>query len=193
MKAKVAKRAYLDTNVLIDYAWERTPSASTSRSNLASNLIKLGLEGRFDIYISVFCIMELYEHFRDWFLLQKVIGDGFGYREFRRERKRHRLTKKEVAILESLVAEFRDNLNIYFVEFETVPDDFFARVATLQKNGMDCLDAFHLLTALDVGATHFITKDGEVRSRFDKVTRRELVSPPMEMTSMRGFLRGLRS
>jgi len=193
MTSKVAKRAYLDTNVLIEYAWERTPSAPASRPNLASKLMELGLDGRFDIYVSVFCIMELYEHFRDWFLLQKVIGDGFGYREFRRERKGHRLSKREVAILESLVAEFRDNPNIYFVEFESVPTDFFSRVAILQRNGIDCMDAFHLLTALDVGATHFVTKDGEVRSRFDKVTRKELVSPPMEMTSMRGFLKGLGS
>jgi predicted nucleic acid-binding protein len=193
MTAKVANRAYLDTNVLIEYAWERTPSAPTTRPRLASKVMELGLDGQFDIYVSVFCIMELYEHFRDWFLLQKVIGDGFGYREFRRERKRHRLSKNEAAILESLIAEFRDNANIYFVEFESVPSDFFSRAAILQKNGFDSMDAFHLLTALDVGATHFVTKDGEVRSRFDKVTRKELVSPPMEMTSMRGFLKGLRS
>jgi predicted nucleic acid-binding protein len=139
--------------------------------------------------VSVFCIMELYEHFRDWFLLQRVIGDGFGYREFRRERKNHRLSKKETTILESLVEEFRDNPNIYFIEFESVPSDFFSRVAILQKNGFDCMDAFHLLTAMDVGVTHFVTKDGEVRSRFDKVTRKELVSPPMEMTSIRGFMK----
>lgn len=193
MSPKVARRAYLDTNVLIEYAWERTPSAPTSRPNLASKVIELGLDGQFDMYVSVFCIMELYEHFRDWYLLQKVIGDGFGYREFRRERKNHRLTKKETAVLESLIEEFRDNPNIYFVDFESVPSDFFSRVAILQKNGFDSLDAFHLLTALDVGATHFVTKDGEVRSRFDKVTREELVSPQMEMTSMRGFLKPFRS
>jgi predicted nucleic acid-binding protein len=189
MTPKVAKRAYLDTNVLIEYAWERTPSAPTSRPRLASNVMELGLDGGFDIYVSVFCIMELYEHFRDWFLLQRVIGDGFGYREFRRERKNHRLSKKETTILESLVEEFRDNPNIYFIEFESVPSDFFSRVAILQKNGFDCMDAFHLLTAMDVGVTHFVTKDGEVRSRFDKVTRKELVSPPMEMTSIRGFMK----
>jgi predicted nucleic acid-binding protein len=191
MTARVAKRAYLDTNVLIEYAWERTPSAPASKPNQASKLMELGLDGRFDIFISAFCIMELYEHFRDWFLLQKVIEDGFGYREFRRERKRYKLTRKEVEILESLIIEFRDNPNIFFIEFDSVPDDFFSRVTILQKNGLDCLDAFHLLTALDVGATHFVTKDGEVRSRFDKATRREIVSPPMEMTSIRGFLRGL--
>ena len=153
MTAKTAKRAYLDTNVLIEYAWERTPSAPSSRPKLASKLMELGLDGRFDIFISVFCIMEMYEHFRDWFLLQKAIEDGFGYREFRRERKRYRLTKKEVGILESLISEFRDNPNIFFVDFDSVPDDFFSRMTILQKNGLDCLDAFHLLTALDVGTT----------------------------------------
>ncbi len=190
MTGKVTKRAYLDTNVLVEYAWERTPSAPSSNKKRASRLIELGLKGNYDIYISTFCIMELYEHFRDWYLMKKVIADGFGYREFRRERKRHKLTKNEVEILGSLIAEFRDNPNIFFIEFDSLHDDFFSRVTILQKNGLDCLDAFHLLTALDVGATHFVTKDGEVRSRFDKATRMEIVSPSMEMTSIRGFLKG---
>lgn len=191
MTARVAKRAYLDTNVLVEYAWERTPSTPSSNKKQASRLIEFGLRGDFDIYISTFCIMELYEHFRDWYLMKKVIADGFGYREFRRERKNHKLTREEREKLETLIAELLDKPNVHYVDFDSVPDDFFSRVTILQTNGLDCLDAFHLLTALDVGATHFVTKDGEVRSRFDTATRREIMSPPMEMTSIRGFLKGL--
>ncbi len=191
MTSRVAKRAYLDTNVLIENAWGRLADAPSSKKNIASELIKLGLDGRFEISISTFCIMELFEHFRDWFLMKKVIRGGFGYREFRRERKRYKLTIGEGLVLEGLVADFRDDPDIFFVEFDRVPDNFFTRVNILQRNGIDCMDAFHIITALDVGATRFVTKDGEVRSRFDKATRMEIVSPPMEMTSIRGFLKGL--
>jgi hypothetical protein len=94
-------------------------------------------------------------------------------------------------MLESLVADFTDDQNILLVEFDSVPKDFFSRVNVLQKNGLDFLDAFHILVALDVRATHFVTKDGEVRSRFDTATRRKIRSTPMEMTTIRGFLKGL--
>ena len=188
---KKRKRAYLDTNVLVEYAWERTPSPPASHKKLATRLIELGMDGTFDIYISTFCIMELFEHFRDWYLMKKVIEDGFGYREFRSERRNHRLTKEDIDKLEALISDFKDKPNIYYVDFDTVPEDFHSRVTILQKNGFDCLDAFHLLIALDIGATHFITKDGEVRARFDKATRREITSPPINMTNIRGFLKGL--
>ena len=191
MTSRVAKRAYLDTNVLIEYAWERLAKDPPSRRTIANKLIELGLDSKFEIAISTFCVMELYEHFRDWFLMQKVIEDGFGYREFRRERRKYKLSKKEAESLESLISDFTDNPNISFIEFESVPDDFFSRVTILQKNGLDCLDAFHLLIALDIRATHFVTKDGEIRARFDNATRREIMSSPMEMTSIRGFLKGL--
>ncbi len=191
MTSRAPKRAYLDTKVLIENAWERLAFEPTSRRSGASKIVELGQDGRFEIVISTFCIMELYEHFRDWFLLQKVIGSGFGYREFRRERKRHRLSQREVMVLDVLVSDFRDDPDIYFVEFEKVPRHFFPRVSILQRNGIDGIDAFHILSALDIEATHFVTKDGEVRSRFDRATKREVQAPPMEMTSMRGFLKGL--
>ena len=191
MTSRSLKRAYLDTNVLIENAWGRLAPDSPTRKPLARTIIERGLDGDFDIVISTFCIMELYEHFRDWFLLQKVIGSGFGYREFRRERKRHKLSSGEVKVLDGLVSDFRDDPDIYFVEFDRVPRHFFSRVSMLQRNGIDSLDAFHILTALDIEATNFVTKDGEVRSRFDKATKKKIESPPMEMTSMRGFLKGL--
>lgn len=191
MTSRTRKRAYLDTNVLIENAWERLAFEPPARRTTASRLVELGQDGRFEIVTSTFCIMELYEHFRDWFLMQKVIGSGFGYREFRRERKKHKLSKGEVKVLDVLVSDFRDDPDIYFVEFDRVPKHFFSRVSVLQRNGIDSLDAFHLLTALDVESTHFVTKDAEVRSRFDIATKREIESPPMEMTGMRGFLKGL--
>jgi predicted nucleic acid-binding protein len=189
MTSRKPKRAYLDTNVLIEYAWERLVKEPPSRRTLANTLWERGLDGDFEIVVSTFCILELFEHFRDWFLMQKVIGDGFGFREFRRERKNHRLSKKEVEMLESLVADFNSDPNILLVEFDSVPKDFFSRVALLQENGVDFLDAFHILIALDVRATHFVTKDGEIRARFDRTTRRKITSTPMEMTTIRGFLK----
>lgn len=191
MVSREVRRAYLDTNVLIEHAWGLHVGAPSTMKNIASRLIELGLDGEFKIYISTFCVMELYEHFRDWYLMQKVIENGFGYREFRRERKRYKLSESEALVLDRLVAELRDNPDIYFVEFDKVPRHFFSRVSVLQRNGIDCMDAFHILTALDIEATHFVTKDGEVRSRFDTATRREIMSPPMEVTSIRGFLKGL--
>jgi hypothetical protein len=133
--------------------------------------------------------VELFEHFRDWFLLQKVIGSGFGYRESRRERKRHNLSIGEVRIIETLISELKDDPDIIIVEFDKVPKESFPRLNVLQRNGLDSKDAFHILTALDVESTHFVTKDGEVRSRFNTTTKRETEAPTIEMTSIRGFLK----
>ena len=128
MASKVTKRAYLDTNVLIEHAWERHVDAPSPKRNIASELIELGLDGRYEIYISTFCVMELYEHFRDWYLMQKVIANGFGFREFRRERKRYKLSASEALVMDRLVAELRDNPDIFFVEFDKVPEHFFSRI-----------------------------------------------------------------
>ena len=191
MRSRDVKRAYLDTNVLIENTWERLALEPKTRKSSASRLLELGQDGRFEIVISTFCIMELYEHFRDWFLLQKVIGSGFGYREFRRERRRHRLSRGEVKILDTLIVDLQDDPDINIVEFERVPKQFFPRMSILQRNGIDSIDSFHILTALDVEVTHFVTKDGDVRSRFNAATKREIEAPPMEMTSIRGFMKTL--
>jgi hypothetical protein len=191
MRSRGIKRAYLDTNVLIDYAWQKLSPGPTNGRKQIQNVMDLGMKGAYEIVISTFCIMELYEHFRDWFLLKKVIANGFGFREFRRERKRYKLSKREKRFLEEIMDDFRDNPKIYFVEFDEIPKNFFSRVGILQQNGIDAMDAFHVLSAVDIEATHFVTKDGEIRSRFNSATKREIESPPIEMTSLRGFLKAL--
>jgi predicted nucleic acid-binding protein len=191
MRSQGIKRAYLDTNVLIEYAWQRLSPGPSNGRMLIQNIMDLGMNGAFEIVISTFCIMELYEHFRDWFLLKKVIAKGFGYREFRRERKRYKLSMEEKRFLEGIVSNFKDNPNINFIKFKEIPKDFFLRVSILQENGIDTMDAFHILSAVDIEATHFVTKDGEIRSRFNTATKREIESPPIEMTSIRGFLKTL--
>jgi hypothetical protein len=54
MRSQDVRRAYLDTNVLIENTWERLALEPKTRMSGASRLLEYGQDGRFEIIISTF-------------------------------------------------------------------------------------------------------------------------------------------
>ena len=107
-------KAYIDTNILIDYCWQNYFGEGMSEAR-STRLMNRGFEGRFDIHFSTFSLIELSIHFRDWFLLQKVIKGGFSYAEFKRERSKYSLSLEEREKINYILSELKNNENINLI------------------------------------------------------------------------------
>jgi len=85
-------KAYLDTNILISYIWSEFYQKTDRKKPESHSLINLGAQGKYEIYISEYNLMEIQEHFSDYYLQQNAIKDGFGFREFSSVRRGYTLT-----------------------------------------------------------------------------------------------------
>ena len=74
-------KAYIDTNILIDYCWATFFSEKSSRKSKSVLLVNKGAMGLFDMHISFYTLMELANHFTQYFLEQKAIKSGYSYPE----------------------------------------------------------------------------------------------------------------
>jgi hypothetical protein len=83
--------AYLDSNILIAYFWSHY-FGSDSRQTNEIELVEKAFSKEYEIALSTFSMVELYEHFRDYYLLDKTIKRGYGFREFSRVRHDHDLS-----------------------------------------------------------------------------------------------------
>lgn len=90
----VVLKAYLDSNILISYFWSHY-FGHDKPQDTNWKLINRAINGEYDVCASTFSTIEIFEHFRDYFLLTKVIKQGHGYREFKRWRGNHVLHKKQ--------------------------------------------------------------------------------------------------
>jgi predicted nucleic acid-binding protein len=65
-KQQVTK-AYLDTNILISYIWSEFYQKTDRKKPVSHSLINLGAQGKYEIYISEYNLMEIQEHFSDYY------------------------------------------------------------------------------------------------------------------------------
>ena len=58
---------------------------------------------------------------------------------------------------------------------------------------IDFMDALHLRTAIDAGCDYFVTKDAELRKRVQELISNNVISEPIKITSVSGFLKILKT
>ena len=75
--------AYIDSNILIKYCLWKYFSKGKGEITKEIELIEKGFAGDFEIYISIFTLMEISSHLTDYFLMQKALKAGFSHREFK--------------------------------------------------------------------------------------------------------------
>jgi predicted nucleic acid-binding protein len=151
-------KIYFDTNVWIDYIWGFF-NKSGKIKNRTKKLIAEIESKNIEVSISVFVIAEISGHFKDWILMQKIIEDGFSYREFRRVAKNYKLDDFENEKIRN-----------------TSEKAFLAKWATLQKEGLDnkdlqffaeltshysidSVDALHGIMAIKNNCQYLVTSD----------------------------------
>lgn len=185
-------RAYLDTNVLIDYCWSVLLSEKERKTNSVT-LINKGSMGEFEIFISFYTIMELHEHMSDFFLQQNIMKSGFSYREFSKNKKDFVLDEHQLTLVSELVENFRDNQYLNYIVPEIMTDRFFNEVMKYVRGYIEFVDALHLRTAIDTSCEYFVTKDGPLRKRAQKLKSDKKIIENIKITSVTGFLDTLRN
>jgi len=185
-------KAYLDTNVLIDYVWSAFFSEEEEKKSPSYTLVNKGSMGEYEILISFYTLMEIYQHFTDYYLQQNAIKDGFGFREFSRVRRNYVLDEDQMKTISELVENLRTNEYLNYIEPETMTEGFFKTTMEYVRGYLDFVDAIHLRTAIDTKCDYFVTKDGELRKRAQKLMDEGVITEPIKITTVSGFLKILR-
>jgi len=186
-------KAYLDTNILIEYCWLAFFAEERRRKSASYTLVNKGAMGEYEIFISFYTLLEISQHFTDYYLQQKAIKDGYSFREFLKVRQNYTLTEDETRTVSELVENLRTNKFLNYIDIgETVKGDFFRIIMEYVRGYVDFLDALHLRTAIDVGCDYFVTKDGELRKRVQELINNKVIIEPIKITSVSGFLKVLK-
>ncbi len=178
----------MDSNLIIDYCWHHYFSESATRERKSTLVLERGFQGDFEPFVSSFALLEVYVHFRDWYLMGKVIQSGFGFREFTRERKRFTLSEDQQAELDNIVADLRESPYLNYVEMDVMRRPSFETIDELVRNYLDYLDAVHVTVAIETRCKKFITKDSDLRSRYGRLSTRGIIQESMVMLSPTRFL-----
>lgn len=184
-------KAYLDTNVLIDYCWAIFFSDEERNSN-SVKLINKGSRGEYEIFISFYNLMELHEHFSDFYLQQNVMKKGFSYREFPKLKRDYVMDAYQLRVVSELVENFRENTYLNYIQPEIMTDKFFEEVMKYVSGYIEFIDALHLRTAIDTKCDYFVTNDGPLRKHAQELLNTKVINEKIEVTSMTGFLKILK-
>jgi len=185
-------KAYIDTNILIDYCWATFFSEGKSRKSKSVTLVNKGAMGLFDMHISFYTLMELSNHFTQYFLEQKAIKSGYSYPESFRQRVKFELDELERKTISELVEKLRSSEYLTYIDVEKMQDKFFPVIKQYIDGYVEFVDAYHLRTAIEVGCNYIITKDSGFRKRVQALINKGIIKEPIKITSLSGFLKLLR-
>ena len=174
-------KAYLDTNILVEHCWWKHFGEEKPRKTKAVSLVEKGFRGAYDSYISYINIMELSSHIRDWFLLQKVVKSGFRYHNFRREKHRHTLTPEEKKLVGKIMTDYSKSPFVNYIEVDEISHLFFVRIKSFVDNYIELMDAFHIVLAQAAECDYIVTKDRELRTRFQRIISDKTVELPSSL------------
>lgn len=179
----------MDTNVLIAYIWNEFYQKSRNEKSKSHTLVNEGAKGKFEIFISEYTLMEIYEHFTDYYLQQNAIRDGFGFREFPKVRRDYILNKNQLRAVAGLIEKLRASPFLNYIEPEGMTEGFFQLVMKYVKGYVDFVDAVHLRTAIDTKCDYFVTNDGELRIRAQQLMCNCTLTEKIQLTNAKSFLK----
>jgi len=178
----LAITVYLDTNLIIEHCWWKYFGKGKGKKTRDVELVERGFQRDYDTYISYMTTMELSVHLTDWFLLQKVIKNGFGYPYFRRERMKYSITSRQKEYISCIVREYQESPDAFYIEIDEITKDFFERVKLMIDNYIGIEDALHFVFAQAAKCKYFATKDDELRVRLQRIISNKIIQIPFPPT-----------
>jgi len=160
-------RVYFDTNIWIDYLWGTHKGKKIKKPT--GEVIDFIIGGKHKVVSSVFLFTEISSHFKDWYILNKIIEEGFSYRELanlKKRKKYSRLTKEQTREINSYLEGVAGLPWVDAVDLSGLGKEALDLFSTLTLDYyIDFADSFHILIAMDEKCRYLITKDEEMRDR----------------------------
>jgi len=182
-------KAYIDTDIIINYCWVSFFSERKTRASKSVLLVNKGAMGLFDMHISFYTLMEVAYHFTQYFLQQKAIKNGYSYAESFRQKTRFDLDEVEKKTVSELVENLRNSPYLTYIDVEKMQDKFFPVIKQYVDGYIEFVDAYHLRTAIEVGCDYIVTKDSGFRRSAQALKSKGIIKEPIQITSESGFLR----
>ncbi len=179
---------FLDTHLWIDYAWYNYMEKVKGSKRTAVKLIEKLENSTFFVIFSQFSIIEISNHFADWFLLKKVIKSGFSYREFKVQRKNYSLTQKEKNKIDEIIENIGSKNFVDTVTIKALKSEDLDFIFTLVNNQIEFFDALHIFTASKYDVKYFVTSDTELRGRVQPLINEGIV-PKLKLIKPNNFLK----
>lgn len=181
-------KAYIDSDVIINYCWVTFFSQQKSKESKSVLLVNKGAMGQFDMHISFYTLMEVSQHFTQYFLQQKAIKGGYTYQESFRQRYRFDLEETEARTVSELIENLRNNPYLTYIDVEKMQEKFFPIIKQYLDGSIEFVDAYHLRTAIEVKCEYLVTKDAGFRRHAQMLKANGLIKEPIHITSESGFL-----
>jgi len=168
-------KIFLDSCVWINYIWQTHFEESAKTNNSSVKLIeKIYKNNNYEIILSPFLTNEISTHFRDWFIMQKIIKDGFSYRDFSRERKNYSLTEEEKNEIIQIIISIGSADNINVLPVKNIEKQDIEEILNLESDYyFDFYDSLHVYTAVNQGCKFFITSDSPLRKSASKLKEKD--------------------
>lgn len=152
-------KVYFDSCVWIDYMWGLFNDSGKMKTR-AIKVISKTQELNTKVVVSTFTSAEIFQHFKDWLLMQKSIEDGFSYREFARVRKNYKLDQHEVEKINATTEETLKLKQVTFADQETLNEKDFQVFSELtSQHSLDTIDTLHSIIAAKTNCRYLITND----------------------------------
>ena len=145
------------------------------------------------VILSPFLIVEISNHFADWYLLNRVIKSGHGYREFASEKKNHSLNDVEKNMLNGIIQKISSKAFVNTITINEIKKPNLDILFTLVNNQVDFFDALHIMTADSADCKYFITKDKELRMRTQPLISSGLISKELKLITPNNFIKSFKN
>ncbi len=173
-------RVYFDSCIWIDYAIGLANGNGKAKGYI-SELFETIRSNKIDVVFSAFVTAEIFNHLKDWYLMKKVMEDGFSYREFSRKRKEYHLEEKEDAEIGKLLKQIFENewtINAEITALDEQDFSFFEKY-TLQF-GLDTIDTLHAVAAAKTNCRYIITKDSDLLKGLNEGLKKDAIISEIE-------------
>jgi len=168
-------KIFLDSCVWINYIWQTQFSSKPKEKTASTKLIeRVTGDKKYQVILSPFLVNEISAHFRDWFLMQKVIQDGFSYREFNREKKNYEILEQEVGQIDDIINTINGVENFKILSLEDLTKEEMREILKLEVDYyFDFYDAFHFYAAEKEKCKYFVTSDSPLKKSASKLNQKE--------------------